>query len=95
MWYKTSWLSNTLFNYGVGLNSVKLPQNCIGYTSQLVLFPDIRKTTDELIVSPLIETLNITENVLSVIDDLNVMHGVNMTNLEKHIDSYLNISQTE
>ena len=54
----------------VGLNSVKLPQNCIGYTSQLVLFPDVRKTTDELIVTPLIERLNITENVLSVIDDL-------------------------
>ena len=48
-----------------------------------------------MIVTPLIEKLNITENVLSVIDDLNVMHGINMTNLEKHIDSYLNISQIE
>ena len=46
-----------------------------------------------MIVTPLIERLNITENVLSVIDDLNVMHGINMTNLEKHIDSYLNVSQ--
>ena len=48
-----------------------------------------------MIISLLIERLNITENVLSVIDDLNVMHGINMRNLEKHIDSYLNVSQIE
>ena len=88
--YKTDYLQLT-----IGLNAIKLPQNCIGYSSQLVIFPDVRKQSDELIVSPLIESLNITENVLSVIDDLNTMHGINMSSLEKHIISYLNSSQVE
>ena len=45
------------------------------YEATIVLFPDIRKVSEEIMLTPLIASLNITENVISVIDDVNVMHS--------------------
>ena len=76
------WIINStlcLRSTQIGINVLKLPQNCIGYTKQLqystVLFPDIRKVSEEIMLTPLIASLNITENVISVIDDVNIMHS--------------------
>ena len=70
-----------------------MPPNCVGQTSQVLIFPDFKPTEDTMILAPSITILNISEGINSLSNDLEQIHDINMTTMAVHFQSYVNASK--
>jgi hypothetical protein len=78
-----------------GIHRLKFPQNCVGYSKQLVVFPNVLSNSNEMVLSPVIDILNISDSIRTLSDEIEIAHDINMTTLHDHFDLFSNISNVE
>jgi hypothetical protein len=85
---------NRKYNLTVRLKNVRLPKTCKAMMTELVLFASAMTSFERVIDSG--TSLDITVDLLKLADSLEVIHGLNITQLDQDFARYANLtSKTE